>query len=113
MALALNVFKTITSIASTNPIGIYTAPVGYTGVVLMAQITNVSPNSHDVTFIHERTNVGIAVSTRMLKSHPIAGNDTLDMLTGKLVLEPGDKLVLSASTETHLEFIGSILETLN
>ena len=41
MALPLNVFKTVTSIASTQPVGIYTAPVGYSGVVLLAQAANV------------------------------------------------------------------------
>ena len=41
MALALNVFQTVTFVAPTNPVGIYTAPVGYTGVVLLAQAANV------------------------------------------------------------------------
>ena len=41
MALALNVFQTVTKVAPTNPVGIYTAPVGYTGVVLLAQAANV------------------------------------------------------------------------
>ena len=41
MALALNVFQTITSVVGVNTVGIYTAPVGYTGVVLLAQCTNV------------------------------------------------------------------------
>ena len=50
MALALNVFKTITKIASTNPVGIYTAPVGYTGVVLLAQAANVGASTKTISF---------------------------------------------------------------
>ena len=42
MALQLNVFKTLTKVAPTSPVGIYTAPVGYTGVLLLAQVANVS-----------------------------------------------------------------------
>jgi hypothetical protein len=49
----------------------------------------------------------------MLKNYPIAANDTANLLSGKLVLEAGDKLVLSGSNATNLKFIASILETLN
>ena len=49
----------------------------------------------------------------MLKEFPISGSDTANLLSGKLVLESGDKLVLSGSSNTDLEFIASILETLN
>ena len=35
MALALNVFQTVTYVAPTNPVGIYTAPVGYTKTALL------------------------------------------------------------------------------
>ena len=114
MALTLNVFKTITQVAPINPVGIYTAPVGYTGVVLLAQCTNIGATSQDITFSHERTNtVGTAVTTRVLKNFPIPGNDTANLLPGKLVLETGDVLVVSGSNSTNLEFIISILETLN
>jgi hypothetical protein len=49
----------------------------------------------------------------MLKNYPISANDTANLLAGKLVLESGDKLVLSGSNATNLKFIASILETLN
>ena len=48
MALALNVFKTITTVGNTNNVGIYTAPVGYTGVVLLAQATNIGGQTQTV-----------------------------------------------------------------
>lgn len=109
MALALNVFQTVTALVSTSPTVIYTAPVGYTGVVLLAQVANVGETSADVTLVHRR----VSTDTRMLKNYPIEANDTANLLAGKLVLESGDKLVLSGSNDTNLEFIASILETLN
>ena len=109
MALALNVFQTVTSVVTTNPVGIYTAPVGYTGVVLLAQVANIGATSEDVTLVHRRS----ATDTEMLKEYPISANDTANLLAGKLVLESGDKLVLSGSDNTNLKFIASILETLN
>ena len=114
MALPLNIFKTITKLVSTNPVGIYTSPVGYSGVILLAQCTNVGANSQDITFSHQRTNtVGVAVTTRILKNFPIPANDTANLLPGKLVLETNDVLLISGSNSTDLEFIVSILETLN
>jgi hypothetical protein len=113
MALALNVFQTVTSVVSTSPTEVYTAPIGYTGVVLLAQVANIGGFSADVSLSHQRTVAGIAVTTEMLKQYPISSNDTANLLAGKLVLESGDKLVLSGSNGTNLKFIASILETLN
>lgn len=113
MALPLNVFKTVTKITPTSPVGIYTAPVGYTGVVLLAQVANISSNTNTISFSHQRTVTGIAVTTEILKDFPVSGNDTANLLSGKLVLETGDSLVLSGSDGSNLKFIASILETLN
>ena len=113
MALALNVFKTITKVASTSAVGIYTAPVGYTGVVLLEQCANVGNNTQTVSFSHQRTIAGIAVTTEILKNFPISSSDTANLLSGKLVLETGDILVISASSSTDVKFLGSVLETLN
>jgi hypothetical protein len=113
MALALNVFRTVTTVVPTSQVGIYTAPVGYTGVVLLAQVANIGNTSADISFSHQRSVAGIAVTTEMLKNYPISSNDTANLLAGKLVLESGDKLVISGSNGTNLKFISSILETLN
>jgi hypothetical protein len=113
MALALNVFQTVTAVVGTSPVGIYTAPVGYTGVILLAQVANIGANSQDVSLSHRRTVAGIAVTTEMLKEYPVSAKDTVNLLSGKLVLESGDALVLSGSHGTDLKFVGSILETLN
>jgi hypothetical protein len=113
MALALNTFKTITAVVGLSTVGIYTAPVGYTGVVLLAQVANIGTSSQDITFNHKRTVSGIAVTTEILKDYPISANDTSNLLVGKLVLESGDALEIKGSNATNLKFIGSVLETLN
>ena len=109
MALPLNVFKTVNYIAPTSPVGIYTAPTGYSGVVLMAQAANIDSVSHDVTFSHKRS----STTTELVKETPIPANDALSMVTGRLVLESGDSLVLSASDASNVKVTVSILETLN
>jgi hypothetical protein len=109
MALALNVFQTVTAVVAVSPTVVYTAPVGYTGVVLLAQVANIGASSADVTLVHRRS----STDTEMLKNYPISASDTANLLAGKLVLESGDRLVLSGSNGTNLKFIASILETLN
>jgi hypothetical protein len=109
MALALNVFQTVTSVVSLTPTEVYSAPVGYTGVVLLAQVANIGATSEDVTLVHRRS----STDTEMLKEYPISSKDTANLLAGKLVLESGDKLVLSGSNGSNLKFVASILETLN
>ena len=115
MALALNVFKTITSVVPNQMVGIYTAPVGYTGVVLLAQCANIGQTTQTISVSHVRVSkrTGIAVTTEMLQEFPISGNDTANLLAGKLVLESGDILKISGNSGTNLKFLGSILETLN
>ena len=111
MALALNVFKTVTKVISTNPVGIYTAPVGYTGVTILAQVVNTGNTTETVTLAHQRSVSGIAVTTEIVKSFPIPASDTASLLDGKLSLESNDILVISGSS-SNLKFTGSILETL-
>lgn len=113
MALALNVFKTIAQNVPQIVTEVYTAPIGYTGVVLLAQVTNIGSGSQDITFVHRRTISSITYDTEILKTYPIAGLDTLNLISGKLVLEPGDKLVISGTSNTDLKLVISILETLN
>jgi len=113
MALALNVYKTITQVLPTSPVGIYTAPVGYSGVVLLAQISNTGTSTQTITVSHVRSIAGAAVTTEIVKDFPVPANDTASILDGKLVMETNDIIKVSGSNSTDLKFIGSVLETLN
>ena len=112
MALALNNYRTVASIASTISVGIYTAPSGYNAVVLCAQATNISNSSLDVTLAHQRNVVGIAVTTYSSYKKPISSHDTTELTTGKLTLIPGDTFVLSASENNQVHVLVTVLETL-
>jgi len=79
----------------------------------LAQAANVGNNTQTVSFSHKRIRAGIAVTTEILKNFPISASDSANLLAGKLVLESGDVLVLSASNSTDIKFLGSVLETLN
>jgi len=106
---AVNVFRTITETVQTSTVGIYTAPVAYSSVILLAQVTNSGSQTRTVSFGYRRD----GVDTPIVNSIPISSNDTVNLLSGKLVVETGDTLTLSGSSATDLKFISSILETSN
>ena len=113
MPLPLNIYQTVTSVVGVNTVGIYTAPLGYSGVVLLAQAANVGNNTRTVSFSHRRTSAGIAVTTEIVKDLPLPANDSANLLFGKLILETGDTLQIRADDSSNVKFIASILETLN
>ena len=69
--------------------------------------------TYTVSISHERSVSGVAVTTEIVKNLPIEASDTANLLAGKLVMETGDIIVLSANNGSNVKFIGSILETLN
>lgn len=108
-AAAVNVFRTITHVVGLTTVGIYTAPVGYTGVVLLSQVTNTDALTQTVSFSHRRN----GTDTEIIKNLAIPAGDTANLLSGKLVVETGDSLTLVGSTSSGLKFLSSILETSN
>lgn len=109
MALALNVFNTVTANITTVSTTFYTSPTSYTGIVLMAQITNITGTPANVTLQY---NNGSA-NTNLLYNFAVPGNDSVSALAGKLVIETGHSLNISASANNTLQVTASILETAN
>lgn len=109
MASALNVFRTVTAELTTSSATLYTAPTGYTTIVLMAQVSNVSSTTKNVTVSH----FAGSTTTELLKDFSVPGNDAVSATNGKLVLEEGQSVKASASANSSLKMVLSILETLN
>lgn len=113
-AAAVNNFRTVTKVVGISTEVIYEAPVGFVGVILLAQCANIGNTNKTLSFYHNRTVAGVGtVSTEILKDFIIPGNDTANLLSGKLVLETGDTISVSGSTSSDLKFLTSILETFN
>lgn len=110
MATALNVFKTITANLKTTSNVIYTAPVLKTCIVLSMQVTNVTGNTVSTTFFHSTS---ANVLTELTKDFDVPTKDSASVITGKLVLETGQKVVASCSSNDALKLVMSILETAN
>ena len=109
MALALNRFKTFTKELTTSSQTVYTAPTGYTGIVLYAHVTNYGSASTTITMSHVRT----STTTEIIKGATVPVADAYIPLDGKLVLETSDYIVGQAGDNSTLKVIVSVLETAN
>lgn len=109
MALPLNVYDTKTGIVSTSPQNVYTAPVGYTGVVLFAQVANTGNSTETILFSYDKGNE----INEIIPNEPLSSNDSIKLVNGKLLVLSGHSLKLSGSNGSTLKYTISILETLN
>jgi hypothetical protein len=109
MGAPLNVFRTITANVTTTANTIYTAPTGYTTVVLLAQVSNTGANTITVTSNHLRG----GIPTALVANAYVPTNDAINLLTGKLVLNTSDGINISANVNSSSQMLLSILETAN
>ena len=109
MALALNRFKTYTIVLTTSNQTVYTAPTGYTGIILYAHVTNYAASGTTVTMSHVRS----STTTQIINGAEVPVNDAYIPLDGKLVLETSDYVVAEAGANSTLKILLSVLETAN
>jgi len=108
MATPINTFKTITANLTTSTATLYTSPPITSTIILMAQVTNVGATTEEVTAYHYD---GTSVSTELVKEFPVPTNDAVGVLTGKLILMPGQSFTANASANAALKITLSLLET--
>ena len=111
MALALNRFKTYTLLLTTGSQTVYTAPTGYTGIILYAHVTNYASAATTLTMSHYRS--GTSTTTEIINEANVPVNDAYIPLDGKLVLETSDAIKATAGANTTLKVLLSVLETAN
>jgi hypothetical protein len=123
--LPLNTFKTKTAILSTSTTAtVYTAPIGVTAIILMAQIANLTTGTQSVTFVHHRNRPILAdaqgngyqppnTDSYLVKEFGIPANDAGTPLSGKMIIESLDSVRAYGSVEGGLQLVLSVLETAN
>ena len=107
--MAINVFKNVTHNITTDSVEIYTAPAGFSGIVLLAQVTNVTGSTETATV----SLISDSTETFLAYEYGIPGNDAAGVLTGKLVLESGQTIAVSGSSNDTLQMVMSVLESQN
>jgi hypothetical protein len=108
MSGALNLFKTTLANVTTTTTTVYTPPLGYATVVLLAQVSNTGVGTIQISASILRS----AASTSLINNYSIAADDAASILTGRLILQYGDQLQLSSSDNTSAQLVLSYLETL-
>jgi hypothetical protein len=125
--IPLNTFKTKTARVSDGAYStstVYTAPIGVTSIVLMAQIANIGTQTETVSFLHHRNRRVLAdaqgngeqlgnVDTFLVKEYAIPPQDAGNPLSGKLIIETLDSIRCVGSNTSTLQLTLSILETAN
>jgi hypothetical protein len=123
--IPLNTFKTKTQFIGTNTTAtMYTAPIGVTSIILMAQIANLSTQTQLVSFMHHRNRPILQdaqgngaqpgnVDSFLVKEFAVPAGDAASVLTGKLIIESLDSIRAYASTTSTLQLTLSILESAN
>lgn len=113
MATQLNTFKTRTQSLNSTGSVVYTTPVNYTSVVILAQVSNTTGGTSDVTFIHRDNSGSTSVDSELVSSFELPAFDATSVLTGKLVVEEGNQIIASSNDTDAVKLTISILETLN
>jgi hypothetical protein len=108
MPAALNNFRTTLADITTTTANVYTPPVGYSTVVLMAQVSNVGNDTIQITAGVNRT----GNTTLLINEASVPINDAITVLTGRLILNFGDTLQFTSSDDTSAQLVLSYLETL-
>ena len=79
--LALNKFQTVTFQVTTAEQTVYTAPTGYTAIVLYAHIANFGTSSSTVTMKHKRS----GTETEIIKGANVPIAEAFVPMSGKLM----------------------------
>jgi hypothetical protein len=108
MSGALNLFKTTLADVTTSTTTVYTPPLGYATVVLMAQVSNTGNATIQISADILRS----GNTTSLVSGTSIPTNDAASMLTGRLILQYGDQLQFTSSDDTSGQLVLSYLETL-
>lgn len=108
MAAALNNFRTTLVDLTTTTANVYTPPLGYATVVLMAQVSNNGPDTIQVSAGVRR----LSTYTSLINTASIPTSDAFSVLTGRLILNYGDILQFTSSDDTSAQLVLSYLETL-
>jgi hypothetical protein len=123
--LPLNTFKTKTALLTNVPgTTVYTAPIGTTAIILMAQVSNVSTATHSVSFSHFRNRPILAdaqgngaqaarTTSTLVLNYAIPPGDAASPLSGKMIVESLDSVQAHSDATGVLQLVLSILETAN
>lgn len=101
----------VLGLSSPSLSAVYTVPYDRASIILTAQATNTSPVPHTASMFIVNS---LSAKTFVGKDIPIAPNDAVNMVLGKLVATDLDQIyAYTNSADDSVYFTLSILETIN
>ena len=108
MPAALNTFRTVTADLTDSIANVYTAPQGYSTVVLLAQVSNLTGGTILVSGnIYQIGGNNVA----LVQQAPLPSNDAINLVGGRLILQTGDSFAVGANVNGASQLVLSLLET--
>ena len=108
MPAALNTFRTVTATVTDVRANVYTAPQGYSAVVLLAQVSNLDPGTILVSGnIYQLS----GNNSSLVQNAPLPPTDAINLVGGRLILQSGDSFAVGANVNGVSQLVLSVLET--
>lgn len=97
------------AVLGTSAVDVYECPANTKAIVLLAQVSNTTAIAATATVQWTDSSNSVAV-TRLLTGTPVPANQSMSAMSGKLVLEAGDKIQALGGTASAIELSVSVLE---
>ena len=108
MPAALNTFRTVTATVTNTIANVYTAPQGYSTVVLLAQVSNITNGT--ILVSGNIYQIG-GNNVSLVQQAPLPSNDAINLVGGRLILQTGDSFAVGANVNAASQLTLSVLET--
>ncbi len=89
-----------------NPTGVASLDSGKAQIMVGCMVTNILTTSVDATVAIRNT----STSTHLVKGITIPAGDAIEVVQGKVVMEGGDEIEVSASAANALDCVVSVLK---
>ena len=108
MPAALNTFRTVTATVTNTIANVYTAPTGYSTVVLLAQVSNITSGTILVSGnVYQIAGNNVS----LVQNASLPANDAINLVGGRLILQTGDSFAVGANVSGASQLTLSLLET--
>ncbi len=111
--IPLNAFKSVAKKLTTSSDLVYETPLTISSIILSATCSNYTSGTVSVTVVIEKPTTPTPTQFYIVPYMEIPAKDVLTAISGRLVLEQGDKLYAYASANNSVDFILSINEAAN
>jgi len=110
-SIPLNKFRLLSTNLVSGSNLIYSSSLDISAIVLSTQITNIVNTNKSVSVLVQKSGSNSQIT--LIKDAVIPPSESLNPLSGKLVLERYDRLIMTTNSGSTLDVVLSVLENAN